>query len=62
ADGAGSADGATGAADGAADGAAPAAAPAEGDALERLLAEEEDIERQTREAHHEAPHFRKETD
>ena len=29
--------------------------------LERLLAEEEEIERRTRE-HHEAPHFRKETD
>jgi small subunit ribosomal protein S3 len=32
------------------------------DDLERLLAEEEDIERRTREQHHEAPHFRKETD
>jgi small subunit ribosomal protein S3 len=32
------------------------------DALERLLAEEEDIERRTREQHHEAPHFRKEAD
>ena len=30
--------------------------------LERLLAEEEEIERRTRQAHHEAPHFRKETD
>ncbi len=30
--------------------------------LERLLAEEEEIERRTREQHHEAPHFRKETD
>ncbi|MGH9153999.1 MAG: hypothetical protein ACRD03_16800, partial [Acidimicrobiales bacterium] len=29
--------------------------------IERLLAEEEEIERRTRE-HHEAPHFRKETD
>jgi small subunit ribosomal protein S3 len=28
---------------------------------ERLLAEEEDIERHTKE-HHEAPHFRKEAD
>jgi small subunit ribosomal protein S3 len=32
------------------------------DALERLLAEEEEIERRTREQHHEAPHFRKESD
>jgi small subunit ribosomal protein S3 len=32
------------------------------DDLERLLAEEEDIERRTREQHHEAPHFRKESD
>ena len=32
------------------------------DALERLLAEEEEIERRTREEHHEAPHFRKESD
>ncbi len=32
------------------------------DALERLLAEEEEIERRTRDEHHEAPHFRKETD
>ena len=30
--------------------------------LERILAEEEDIERRTRAEHHEAPHFRKETD
>jgi len=30
--------------------------------LERLLAEEEEIERRTREQHHEAPHFRKESD
>ncbi len=30
--------------------------------LERLLAEEEEIERRTRQSHHEAPHFRKETD
>jgi small subunit ribosomal protein S3 len=30
--------------------------------LERLLAEEEEIERRTREEHHEAPHFRKESD
>ena len=30
--------------------------------LERILAEEEEIERRTRDEHHEAPHFRKETD
>ena len=30
--------------------------------LERLLAEEEEIERKTREAHHEAPHMRREVD
>jgi small subunit ribosomal protein S3 len=47
--------------------AAPAPAPAAteppvDDALERLLAEEEEIERRTREQHHEAPHFRKESD
>ncbi len=30
--------------------------------LERLLAEEEEIERRTRSTHHEAPHFRKEVD
>ena len=30
--------------------------------LERLLAEEEEIERRTRDEHHEAPHFRKESD
>ncbi len=30
--------------------------------LERLLAEEEEIERRTRGEHHEAPHFRQETD
>ncbi len=44
----------------------PAAAPApptpEADALERLLAEEEEIERRTQESHHEAPHFRRESD
>jgi|SRR5579875_242105 len=39
---------------------APAALP--DDALERLLAEEEEIERRTRGEHHEAPHFRKEAD
>jgi small subunit ribosomal protein S3 len=41
--------------------AAPTPPPAD-DALERLLAEEEDIERRTREQHHEAPHFRREVD
>jgi small subunit ribosomal protein S3 len=39
----------------------PGAAPADAD-LERLLAEEEEIERRTRNDHHEAPHFRKESD
>jgi small subunit ribosomal protein S3 len=38
------------------------APPVPDDALERLLAEEEDIERRTRDEHHEAPHFRKESD
>jgi small subunit ribosomal protein S3 len=45
--------------------AAPAPAATEApvdDDLERLLAEEEEIERRTREQHHEAPHFRKESD
>ena len=43
--------------------AAQVAAPdPEADALERLLAEEEEIERRTREAHHEAPHFRRDAD
>ena len=37
------------------------AAPA-GDDFERLLAEEEEIERRTRNEHHETPHFRKESD
>lgn len=32
------------------------------DALEKLLSEEEEIERRTREEHHEAPHFRKDVD
>ncbi|HZD65717.1 MAG TPA: hypothetical protein VE152_06445, partial [Acidimicrobiales bacterium] len=41
---------------------AGASRPQDADALERLLAEEEEIERRTRESHHEAPHFRKETD
>ncbi len=42
----------------------PGTAPAAGevDDLERLLAEEEEIERRTSQAHHETPHFRKETD
>src|SRR2546430_11506755 len=30
--------------------------------LERILAEEEEIERRTRQQHHEAPHFRQEGD
>jgi small subunit ribosomal protein S3 len=44
--------------------AAPAPAPAatSDDPLERLLAEEEEIERRTRDEHHDVPHFRKETD
>ncbi|MDA8343290.1 MAG: 30S ribosomal protein S3 [Actinomycetota bacterium] len=37
------------------------AAPAEPDELERILTEDEEIERRTRE-HHETPHFRKEVD
>jgi len=37
-------------------------APAPDDPLEKLLAEEEDIERRTREQHHDLPHFRKESD
>jgi small subunit ribosomal protein S3 len=40
----------------------PGAAPATPDELERRLAEEEEIERRTRDDHHEAPHFRKEAD
>ncbi|MDA8290988.1 MAG: 30S ribosomal protein S3 [Actinomycetota bacterium] len=32
------------------------------DPLEKLLAEEEEIERRTRDEHHDVPHFRKETD
>jgi small subunit ribosomal protein S3 len=40
----------------------PAERPAESDSWERLIAEEEDIERKTREEHHEAPHFRKDPD
>jgi small subunit ribosomal protein S3 len=38
------------------------ATPAEPDDLERQLAQEEEIERQTRHEHHEAPHFRREVD
>ena len=53
-------------ADGAVDGQAAAeptvTEPPVDDDLERLLAEEEEIERRTREQHHEAPHFRKESD
>jgi small subunit ribosomal protein S3 len=42
---------------------APPVAPAPGDdALERLLAEEEEIERRTREQHHDLPHFRRDAD
>ncbi len=41
----------------------PGTAPAgETDALDRLLADEEEIERRTRNEHHETPHFRKEAD
>ncbi len=36
--------------------------PSPDDPLEKLLAEEEDIERRTREQHHDLPHFRKESD
>jgi small subunit ribosomal protein S3 len=39
-----------------------AAPPPADDALEKLLAEEEEIERRTRDEHHETPHFRKEND
>jgi small subunit ribosomal protein S3 len=38
------------------------APPAEPDELERMLSEEEEIERRTRSEHHETPHFRKEVD
>lgn len=44
---------------------APPSAPAvdpDAEALERLLAEEEEIERRTREQHHEAPHFPRDSD
>ena len=36
--------------------------PPADDALERLLAEEEEIERRTRDQHHDVPHFRREND
>lgn len=39
----------------------PATPPVD-DALEKLLSEEEEIERRTSEQHHEAPHFRKDVD
>jgi small subunit ribosomal protein S3 len=38
------------------------AAPAEPDDLERQLTKDEEMERQNRHEHHEAPHFRKESD
>ena len=38
------------------------AAPRPDDALERLLDEEEELDRRTREEHHETPHFRREVD
>jgi hypothetical protein len=37
-------------------------APTEPDDLERQLAKDEEMERQNRHQHHEAPHFRKESD
>ena len=40
----------------------PAAPVVTEDPLEKLLAEEEDIERRTREQHHDVPHFRREAD
>ena len=40
----------------------PVLAAAPDDPLEKLLAEEEDIERRTREQHHDVPHFRREND
>ena len=36
--------------------------PAEPDELERQLTRDEEMERQNRHQHHEAPHFRKESD
>ncbi len=41
---------------------APTAPVVGEDPLEKLLAEEEDIERRTREQHHDIPHFRREND
>ncbi|MGD0943156.1 MAG: 30S ribosomal protein S3 [Acidimicrobiales bacterium] len=41
---------------------APSAPSAPEDPLEKLLAEEEEIERRTREQHHDVPHFRREND
>jgi small subunit ribosomal protein S3 len=43
-------------------GPAPVAAVTSDDPLEKLLAEEEEIERRTREQHHDVPHFRREND
>jgi small subunit ribosomal protein S3 len=40
----------------------PTAPVVSDDPLEKLLAEEEDIERRTREQHHDVPHFRREND
>ncbi len=40
----------------------PAAPAVSEDPLEKLLAEEEEIERRTREQHHDVPHFRREAD
>ena len=42
--------------------AAPTVPVVSEDPLEKLLAEEEDIERRTREQHHDIPHFRREND
>jgi small subunit ribosomal protein S3 len=44
------------------DEAAPTVPPVADDPLEKLLAEEEEIERRTREQHHDVPHFRREND
>jgi len=41
---------------------APPAPATSDDPLEKLLAEEEEIERRTREQHHDVPHFRREND
>jgi small subunit ribosomal protein S3 len=41
---------------------APPATATSDDPLEKLLAEEEEIERRTREQHHDVPHFRREND